>query len=329
MLLRHRFRKVLLLSLITSVLAIVCLSVIATLLFFPWSTDPRNDETAGTRRFYEKVYLPPQLKDARAPVDSAVAPLSEKDQFYIDFGRKAALNLKIPQKVEHFVARFDLTNKKVLEAGAGTGLLQDIVADYTGLDISPSARRFFHKPFVEASATEMPFPDNTFDGLWSIWVLEHIPNPEKALMEMRRVVKPGGYIFLYPAFNVSRYAARGYITRPYKDFDLMGKLIKATAPLVYSRPWHFLQHHQIQIIRYLAAHWLPGPTRLHYVRLTPNYDQFWEADSDAAIALSHYELYLWFTTRGDLCIDAPSEARMVLQDVEFDFSIKVSKPHSR
>ena len=31
-----------------------------------------------------------------------------------------------------------------------------------------TARQFFHKSFVEASATNMPFPDNSFDALWSI-----------------------------------------------------------------------------------------------------------------------------------------------------------------
>ncbi len=78
-------------------------------------------------------------------------------------------------RVAAFAEKYGLSrdgSKRVLEVGAGTGYLQDVVPNYVGLDISPSAKRYFHKPFVEASATEMPFPDNTFDGLWSIWVLE-------------------------------------------------------------------------------------------------------------------------------------------------------------
>jgi SAM-dependent methyltransferase len=44
------------------------------------------------------------------------------------------------------------------------------------------------------AATDMPFPTGTFDVLWTVWVIEYLPNPEKALLEIRRVVKPGGYL---------------------------------------------------------------------------------------------------------------------------------------
>ena len=40
----------------------------------------------------------------------------------------------------------------------------------------------------------LDFADNSFDGLFSHNVLEHIPEPNKALQEMRRVLKPGGVI---------------------------------------------------------------------------------------------------------------------------------------
>jgi SAM-dependent methyltransferase len=312
-------------------LAFLCVSLIvvastaATLICFPWNTDPQGDETAKTRNFYQKAYaaagVPPQQ------TASGAQPLSAKEQFYVDFARQAASESRISEKLNDFVERFGLKQKKILEVGAGSGLLQDLVPDYTALDISPTARRFFHKPFVEASATDMPFPDNTFDGLWSVWVLEHIPNPEKALLEMRRVVKPGGYIFLYPAFDVSRYAAQGYSVRPYSDFDWKGKLIKATVPLSKSEMWHYLQFHQVAALRFLGAHLNPGPSRLHFISLTPNYDLYWVADSDAAISLSLYELYLWFITRGDRCIDCPSETRMVLRDASLvSLTVQVVKP---
>ena len=292
--------------------SITIASIVATLICFPWNTDPQGDATVKTRSFYDKAYatarVPPQ------ETSGGVQPLSAKDQFYVDFARQTASESRIPEQVNDFVQRFGLKQKKILEVGAGSGLLQDLVPDYTALDISTTARRFFHKPFVEASATDMPFPDNAFDGLWSVWVLEHIPNPEKALLEMRRVVKPGGYMFLCPAFDVSRYAGQGYSVRPYRDFDWKGKLIKATIPLSKARPWHYLQFHQVRALRFLGAHLSPGPSRLHFISLTPNYDQYWVADSDAAISLSAYELYLWFTTRGDRCIDCPSEMRMVLRN---------------
>jgi len=311
---------------VTCVGLLVLASMGATLLSFPWNTDPLRDETSKTREFYEKAYASARAA-SRTTSPSGTVPLSDKERYYVDFARAQAYKHEIPRRIDEFVESFGLRAKRVLEVGAGSGLLQDAVADYTGLDISPTARRYFHKPFVEASATDMPFPDGTFDALWSIWVLEHIPNPEKALSEMRRVVKPGGYIYLYPALETSRYAAQGYRVRPYQDFDWRGKLIKATVRITQAGIWHKLQYHQIHALRFLGAHLTPGPTRFHFTRLTPNYDQYWESDSDAITSLSAYELYLWFTSRGDACIGCASEVRMVLRDPDFEgFTFRVAKP---
>jgi SAM-dependent methyltransferase len=205
--------------------------------------------------------------------------------------------------------------------GAGSGLLQDHVADYTGLDISPTAGRFFHKPFVEASATEMPFPDASFDALWTVWVLEHIPNPELALIEMRRVTKPGGYMLLYPALDVSRFTADGLHVRPYKDLDWSGKLRKALIPFAESKFFHFLYFHQVRALRSLGTRLGGGPSRFHFIRLEPNYDHYWEGDSDATGSFSNHELYLWFKTRGDTCLNCPSEARLTFRDHPTSFLI--------
>jgi ubiquinone/menaquinone biosynthesis C-methylase UbiE len=274
--------------------------------FFPWNTDPQGDQSSSgaAKACYAKAYSEESSTNANLKVD--FAPLSAKDQFYVDTARKTAIEFGIPDLVKKFVSKTGLKDKRVLEIGAGSGSLQDAVKDYTGLDISPTARRFFHKPFVEASATDMPFPDNSFDGAWSIWVLEHIPNPERALLEMRRVLKEGGYLLLFPAPNVSRYAAQGYEVRPYRDFDWNGKLIKATAPVVESGAFRYLQFHQEHLLRQASVRLTGGPSRLHFIRLTPNYDQYWVPDSDATTSVSLQELYLWFTSRGDVCLNCPS-----------------------
>lgn len=83
---------------------------------------------------------------------------------------------------------------KCLEIGSGRGALQDIVEDYTGVDYASTVEPYYHKKFVNASATKLPFKDGTFDLIWSYAVLEHIPDLELALEEMLRVVCGGGGI---------------------------------------------------------------------------------------------------------------------------------------
>ena len=58
--------------------------------------------------------------------------------------------------VTEFVRRYGLQNAHVLEVGAGSGKLQGVLADYTGLDISAEAARFFKKPLkYEKSVDEV------------------------------------------------------------------------------------------------------------------------------------------------------------------------------
>jgi SAM-dependent methyltransferase len=299
---------------------LVLASAIATAITFPWSVDPQGDESlnAEHRRFYEQAYSSETkaTKDTTRP--TATVPLSAKEKFYIDFARNTAIAAKIPETVAEFVTKFGLKDKKVLEVGAGSGLLQDAVDNYTALDIAASARQFFHKPFVEASATNMPFPDNSFDALWSIWVLEHIPNPEKALLEMRRVVKPGGYILLHVANDVDRYAAQGYRVRPYSDFDIWDKLKKATIPIADSNAFFNLYARQVRLQRSLGSRLGGGPSRLHFIKLDANYEQYWINDSDACISVSYHEVLRWFTSRGDQCLNCPSEWSLVFGDADYN-----------
>lgn len=50
--------------------------------------------------------------------------------------------------------------------------------------------------FLQADAQLLPFRDNWFDFCFSQNAFEHIPDPEKALREVARVTRPGGYIYL-------------------------------------------------------------------------------------------------------------------------------------
>jgi SAM-dependent methyltransferase len=295
-------------------LVAVCLwSAAAIAVSFPWSTDPLADESATGphAEYYRGVYSadPPSSVTTTESV-----PLSDREQVYVDRARAEAARAGVVDHVSRFVRRYGLTAGRVLDVGAGSGLLQDVVADYTGLDVSPTAKRYFHKPFIEASATEMPFPPDAFDAAWSIWVLEHIPNPEKALMEMRRVVRAGGYIFLWPAYEVDRYAAQGYRVRSASAFTWRGRLFRETIPLADSRILRYLYAPQIRALRLMAAGLGRVPSRFRFIRLTPNYDEYWVPDSDATTSFTRFELHLWFASRGDLVLECPPLTQTVFRE---------------
>jgi len=271
--------------------------ILLTVLHFPYDVDqPLSDrDLDAARKYYADAY------EQAADPESEATP-SEFETRYLEFATYAAESFDIEGQVRTFVEEYGLEGKRVLDIGSGRGYLQDLVDDYTGLDISSSVARFYHKDFVLGSATAMPFADDSFDAAWSIWVQEHVPNPEQFLRETRRVVRDGGVIFLHTAWGCVPWAAQGYEVRPYADFGVGGKLVKATIPVrKFTRT---LAVGPIRAARTVAS--LFGPTALHYQLLEPNYEVYWQADSDAINGIDAYEALLWFTSRGDECLNCGS-----------------------
>jgi SAM-dependent methyltransferase len=266
---------------------------------FPWNTDTalRVHEQSRLRAYYATAY--------------STRELEKSDQIYVEFADRMARAFRIEETVREIVKRYGLEDKRVLDVGSGRGYLQNVVGDYTGLDISPTASRFYTKRFVVGTATAMPFADGEFDALWSIWVLEHVPNPEAALQEMRRVVKPGGILILNPAWFVPSWASQGYEVRSYSELGITGKLIKATLPLRGSAMFEMAHVVPARAARIAAAS-VPGPTRFRYRRLQPNYREYWQADSDAVNSMDPLEAKLWFESRGDRCDNCPTGWRSLL-----------------
>ena len=109
-------------------------------------------------------------------------------------------------------ARPDRKIDRILDVGCGIGgsslyLAEKFNASVTGITLSPvQATRAIARAaekglsdratFEVADALQMPFPDESFDLVWSLESGEHMPDKRKFLQECYRVLKPGGmFIF--------------------------------------------------------------------------------------------------------------------------------------
>lgn len=259
---------------------------------FPYDTgSPSRDDTLDeSANYYQDIYTPGENGD---------------DHDYVLFGQRAGHALGLTEDVVAFTKRYALGQATTLEIGAGSGTLQDVTADYTGLDIAASAARFFHKPFVEGSATDLPFDNDSFDVVWTIWTLEHVPDPELALLEIRRVLKDEGYLYLRPAWNNPTWASEPFVGLPFSQIRLWDKL-KMVGNLAQSQPvYRAIYRAPIRLSR-LAASLVTAPTQLRYNAMTPNYSTHAVADADAVNSIDCFEARLWFETRGDLILEQGS-----------------------
>lgn len=203
------------------------------------------------------------------------------------------------EDLRRFVEAFGLEEERVLEIGCGRGSFQDLVANWVGVDYSPVVARHVQKPFVAASAVDLPFPDESFDGIWSVTVLEHVPQPERALEEIARVLRPEGVALLAPAWHCRPWAADGYEVRPWSDFGWKGKLTKASIPLRKALWFRAAGTLPVRLWREGRRHLQRNRAmRFRYGQLRANYETFWTADSDACNAMDPHEVALWFLSRG-------------------------------
>jgi len=119
-----------------------------------------------------------------------------------------------------YVDRFEVSGRAVLEIGLGYGTLGQYIAvqgaRYHGLDIAPTPvemmrhrlrllGRAADEDVVQGSALDIPWPDATFDYVYSIGCLHHTGGLQRAIEEVRRVLTPEGVavVMLY-----NRYSAR-------------------------------------------------------------------------------------------------------------------------
>jgi SAM-dependent methyltransferase len=186
----------------------------------------------------------------------------------------------------------------VLEIGVGSGKLENISDDYIGLDISfESLKRIKKRPYICASAEQIPLRSESLSFIFSIATLEHIPFPERTFSEIDRCLSNRGILYLAPAWHCRFWASEGINVRPYSDLNIKQKAIKFLIPVLNSIIWRGLLTIPWRLARRVSAVLKGGPTFLKYKRLKPNYEIFWCSDSDATCSLDRHEAILYFKSR--------------------------------
>jgi ubiquinone/menaquinone biosynthesis C-methylase UbiE len=135
--------------------------------------------------------------------------------------RPGDVNLRARAQMEEYraIARRVAADRpaKVLDWGSGHGQMSDLLArhglDVTSFEYRPDAtdgvepmERYPHLSVrVSADPRRLPYPDGSFDAVLSCGVLEHVEDPDASLDELRRVLAPGGFIYVYKLPNRTSY----------------------------------------------------------------------------------------------------------------------------
>jgi 2-polyprenyl-3-methyl-5-hydroxy-6-metoxy-1,4-benzoquinol methylase len=138
------------------------------------------------------------------------------------------INLRSGPQLEEYKAIVDRIARdapgKVLDWGCGWGHITTMLRergvtteafDYNEDEPEP-VKRVIDSPYpIEAwlspDPVKLPFADGEFDAVLSLGVLEHVQDPNASLVELRRVLRPGGRLYVYKLPN--RYSYLEWIAK--------------------------------------------------------------------------------------------------------------------
>ena len=136
----------------------------------------------------------------------------------------------------HAVEIINGSTGRVLEVGVGTGLALPNYKkhlDIVGIDLAPemlekarervkTERLTNVSGLYEMDASNLRFPDNSFDTVAAMYLITVVPDPQKVMLELARVTKPGGEVMLVNHFSQEE-GVRGWVERQMAPFaDLVG-----------------------------------------------------------------------------------------------------------
>jgi ubiquinone/menaquinone biosynthesis C-methylase UbiE len=145
----------------------------------------------------------------------------------------------------------DLSNKKVLDVGSGTGTMSILIkkthptAEMIGLDGDPQILEIARSKarslgleirFDQGMSFQLPYPNDSFDVVLTSMMLHHLTreDKQKTAQEMYRVLRPGGQLF-GADFGEPR-SSLGKAIRPFiRHFERVAENLDGFLPIMFTR----------------------------------------------------------------------------------------------
>lgn len=174
------------------------------------------------------------------PCQAALSAEQDRRHYFEEISRK-----RFGRREWHvpYVANFNgFRGKDVLEIGCGiaTDGLEFAKggARYVGVDLTPNAIEMARERFnlfgvrgrfeLANAEAQLPFPDASFDHVYSFGVIHHSPSPERIVAEIYRVLRPGGTftVMLYNRSSINYYLEIMFLRRVFR-WSLLPKFMPA------------------------------------------------------------------------------------------------------
>src|ERR1700681_339314 len=144
--------------------------------------------------------------DVVDPAPAALLPLSVQNSYRERYRAMRPGWQTSGNQLEAVVRGYVRPESSVLDLGCGRGGVVELiwrdVKLAAGLDPDASSligHRAPRMPIVRGIGEQLPFAGDSFDLVVSVWVLEHLKEPQRVFDEVGRVLRPGGhFIFLTP-----------------------------------------------------------------------------------------------------------------------------------
>ncbi|WP_181802880.1 class I SAM-dependent methyltransferase [Streptomyces shenzhenensis] len=205
-----------------------------------------------------------QLFGAPAPAPAG----SERDDYDSFFRRYDEAKYRLESHIPGCLDSLDLSGRRVLEIGLGQGAEAEQLirrgARWTGVDLTETAvartrlrltmRELPFEGLHQASVLDLPFPDRSFDVVFSHGVLHHVPDVHGAQREIHRVLDPNGelVVMLYARWSLNYLVSIGLVRRaallaayPPARLGLLGR-----SPTLLNT--HLENARQVGLMRYLC-----------------------------------------------------------------------------